>query len=46
MVGGGQGLEGTGNMKQQPLELMACDVSDEQSAMHVRYSPKRSLERD
>ena len=42
----GQKLEGTGDVKQWPLELMVYEVSDEQNVVHVSYSPKRSLGRD
>ena len=35
VVDDGQKLEGTGDVKQRPLELTVCDVSDEQSMMHI-----------
>jgi len=46
VVGDGPRLEGTSDAKQWPLELTVCDVGNEQSATHVRYSPKISRERD
>jgi len=45
IVDDGQKLEGTSDVKQWPLEVTVCDVSSEYSATHVRYSPRKSLER-
>jgi len=42
VVGGIQKPEGTSDVKQWPPESAVCDVGDEQSATHVRYSPKIS----
>ena len=41
-VGGVRKPEDTGDVKQRPPGSAVCDVGDEQSATHVRYSPKIS----
>ena len=40
VVGDGQKLEGTSDVKQWPLELTVCEVSDEQNAAHIDTRPK------
>ena len=40
VVGDGEKLEGTSDVKQWPLELTVCEVSDEQSTRNDRYCPR------